>query len=135
MGKFGSGKISMRSIIFANYFASLNNSNQLFLCYSISSREELACSYLDNLVLNLWDCGGQEVIYKRNFESHRDHTFRSVELLIYVLILKVVKLTRATFLVISHVTHTYHRDIHRFEKISNIQKQFKVIYSETQVQF
>ncbi|CEG45382.1 ras-related gtp-binding protein a [Plasmopara halstedii] len=42
---------------------------------------------------------------------------------------------RATFLVISHVTHTYHRDIHRFEKISNIQKQFKVIYSETQVQF
>ena len=33
---------------------------------------------------------------------------------------------RATFLVISHSTNKTHRDVHRFEKISNIIKQFKL---------
>lgn len=48
---------------------------------------------------------------------------------------EVVLFERATFLVISHATHTVHRDIHRFEKISNIIKQFKLSCSKTQAQF
>jgi hypothetical protein len=39
---------------------------------------------------------------------------------------EVVLFERATFLVISHATRTEHRDMHRFEKISNIIKQFKL---------
>lgn len=38
---------------------------------------------------------------------------------------------RATFLVISHVTEKEHTDVHRFEKISNIIKQFKLSVSKT----
>lgn len=48
---------------------------------------------------------------------------------------EVVLFERATFLVISHATHANHRDIHRFEKISNIIKQFKLSCSKTQAQF
>jgi len=39
---------------------------------------------------------------------------------------EVVLFERATFLVISHSTKKPHHDIHRFEKISNIIKQFKL---------
>ena len=39
---------------------------------------------------------------------------------------EVVLFERATFLVISHATHRAHRDAHRFEKMSNIIKQFKL---------
>ena len=39
---------------------------------------------------------------------------------------QVVLFERATFLVISSATRREHRDIHRFEKISNIIKQFKL---------
>jgi hypothetical protein len=48
---------------------------------------------------------------------------------------EVVLFERATFLVISHATRTEHRDMHRFEKISNIIKQFKLSCSKTQAQF
>ncbi|KAJ0402138.1 hypothetical protein P43SY_000453 [Pythium insidiosum] len=227
MGKSGSGKTSMRSIIFANYLVDVEHSHVRFL---------------GNLVLNLWDCGGQDAFYENYFESQRDHIFRSVELLIYVFDIEsrevdkdlahfdgcleaidqnssnakvfvlihkmdlvpeeqrdrvfdqkkemilsrvgslptvcfgtsiwdetlyrawssivyslipniqdlekhlnefcsicnadeVVLFERATFLVISHATHTPHRDIHRFEKISNIIKQFKLSCSKTQAQF
>lgn len=48
---------------------------------------------------------------------------------------EVVLFERATFLVISHAAHANHRDIHRFEKISNIIKQFKLSCSKTQAQF
>jgi len=39
---------------------------------------------------------------------------------------EVVLFEKATFLVISHASHKPHRDDHRFEKISNIIKQFKL---------
>lgn len=39
---------------------------------------------------------------------------------------EVVLFERATFLVVSHATYKEHRDVHRFEKISNIIKQFKL---------
>jgi Ras-related GTP-binding protein A/B len=198
--------------------------------------------FLGNLVLNLWDCGGQEAFMENYFSSQRDHIFRNVEVLIYVfdvesrelqkdlryyrscleailqnskeakifclvhkmdmvpedqrdqifkareaelrqisLPLKitcfrtsiwdetlykawsqivyslipnvktleanlekfcgileadeVVLFERATFLVISHCTQVSHRDVHRFEKISNIIKQFKLSCSKSQAQF
>jgi len=48
---------------------------------------------------------------------------------------EVVLFEKATFLVISHATHKQHTDVHRFEKISNIIKQFKLSCSKTQTQF
>jgi len=40
--------------------------------------------FLGDLVLNLWDCGGQDAFYEAYFERDRETIFRSVELLIYV---------------------------------------------------
>jgi Ras-related GTP-binding protein A/B len=40
--------------------------------------------FLNNLVLNLWDCGGQDAFMEKYFESQRDQIFRNVEVLIYV---------------------------------------------------
>jgi len=48
---------------------------------------------------------------------------------------EVVLFERATFLVISHSSSRQHRDDHRFEKISNIIKQFKLSCSKSQAQF
>ncbi|KAG9413312.1 Interleukin-4 receptor subunit alpha [Aphanomyces cochlioides] len=237
MGKSGSGKTSMRSIIFANYLA--RDTMRLGPTLDV---EHSHVRFLGNLVLNLWDCGGQDAFYENYFESQRDHIFRSVELLIYVFDIEsrelekdmnhfdgcleaieqnsesakvfvlihkmdlvpesqrdavfeqrkemilsrtgsiptvcfgtsiwdetlyrawssivyslipnmqdleshlnefcsicnadeVVLFERATFLVIANATHKNHRDIHRFEKISNIIKQFKLSCSKTQAQF
>lgn len=35
--------------------------------------------FLGNLVLNLWDCGGQEAFMENYFASQRDNIFRNVE--------------------------------------------------------
>jgi hypothetical protein len=200
--------------------------------------------FLGNLVLNLWDCGGQDAFMENYFESQRDNIFRNVEVLIYVFDIEsdqpqkdvemfqscltaiaqnsknahifvlihkldlihspddrarlfgeraaeleklavdagnlnlscfgtsiwdetlykawssivyalvpnigkletqltklcalcqadeVVLFEKATFLVISHATHSVHNDVHRFEKMSNFIKQFKLSCSKTQV--
>ncbi|ORX86017.1 rraga protein [Basidiobolus meristosporus CBS 931.73] len=237
MGKSGSGKTSMRSIIFSNYIA--RDTRRLGATIDV---EHSHVRFLGNLVLNLWDCGGQEAFMENYFASQRDHIFRNVEVLIYVfdvesreiekdmhyyqscleailansknakifcLIHKmdlvqeelreqifservqeletrseplnitcfqtsiwdetlykawssivytlipnvqlleshldkfcgiceadeVVLFERTTFLVISHTTRESHADIHRFEKISNIIKQFKLSCSKSQAQF
>lgn len=237
MGKSGSGKTSMRSIIFANYVA--RDTRRLGATIDV---EHSHVRFLGDLVLNLWDCGGQEAFMENYFASQRDHIFRNVEVLIYVfdvestefekdlsyyctclegikqnsldakifcLIHKmdlvqenqreivfmerktelerrsqplgvqcfatsiwdetlykawscivyslipnikllesnlesfcaiceadeVVLFERATFLMISHASTKSHCDIHRFEKISNIIKQFKLSCSKLQAQF
>jgi len=238
MGKSGSGKTSMRSIIFANYLA-----RDTMRLGPTLGFENSHVRFLGNLVLNLWDCGGQDLFMENYFESQRDQIFRNVEVLIYVFdiesqerkkdldyfqncleairqlsknahifclihkmdlvhteedkqkiyeercvelrkIAEPLKLTifatsiwdetlykawssivyalvpnvdkleqqlnkfcnlcqsdevvlfeKATFLVISHATHKQHSDVHRFEKISNIIKQFKLSCSKTQTQF
>ena len=79
MGKSGSGKTSMRSIIFANYLA--RGTMRLGPTMDV---EHSHVRFLGNLVLNLWDCGGQDAFYENYFTSQRDHIFRSVQLLIYV---------------------------------------------------
>jgi len=237
MGKSGSGKTSMRSIIFANYIA--RDTRRLGATIDV---EHSHVRFLGNLVLNLWDCGGQEAFMENYFASQRDNIFRNVEVLIYVfdvesrelekdmhyyqscleailqnspdakvfcLIHKmdlvqedqrelifherdsdlkrlslplqttcfrtsiwdetlykawsaivytlipniqdleqhlahfaeiidadeVLLFERATFLVISHCQRRHHRDIHRFEKVSNIIKQFKLSCSKLAAQF
>eukprot|EP01013_Petalomonas_cantuscygni_P016408 TRINITY_DN33404_c0_g1_i1.p1 TRINITY_DN33404_c0_g1~~TRINITY_DN33404_c0_g1_i1.p1 ORF type:complete len:308 (-),score=55.48 TRINITY_DN33404_c0_g1_i1:46-969(-) len=79
MGKSGSGKTSMRSIIFANYIA--RDTARLGVTFDV---EHSHVRLLGNLVLNLWDCGGQEMFMENYLESQRDHIFRHVEVLIYV---------------------------------------------------
>lgn len=48
---------------------------------------------------------------------------------------EIVLFEKATFLVISHVTLSEQHDLHRFEKISNIIKQFKLSCSKSRAQF
>jgi Ras-related GTP-binding protein A/B len=79
MGKSGSGKTSMRSIIFANYLA--RDTMRLSPTLDV---EHSHVRFLGNLVLNLWDCGGQDAFYESYFDSQRDLIFRGVEVLIYV---------------------------------------------------
>ncbi|XP_022218372.1 ras-related GTP-binding protein A [Drosophila obscura] len=79
MGKSGSGKTSMRSIIFANYIA--RDTTRLGATIDV---EHSHVKFLGNLVLNLWDCGGQEGFMKQYIAQQRDNIFRNVEVLIYV---------------------------------------------------
>lgn len=80
MGRAGAGKTSMRSIIFANYGAKdtrwLHPTNQV---------EHSSFRFMGNLMLSLWDCGGQDVFMENYFESQKDHIFRNAMILIYVL--------------------------------------------------
>lgn len=48
---------------------------------------------------------------------------------------EVLLFERATFLVISHCERIEHRDLHRFEKVSNIIKQFKLSCSKLGAKF
>ena len=80
MGRAGAGKTSMRSIIFANYGAKetgrLHPTNQV---------EHSSFRFMGNLMLSLWDCGGQDVFMENYFDSQREHIFRNTLVLIYVL--------------------------------------------------
>ena len=80
MGRAGAGKTSMRSIIFANYGAKetgrLHPTNQV---------EHSSFRFMGNLMLSLWDCGGQDVFMENYFESQKEHIFRNTMILIYVL--------------------------------------------------
>lgn len=69
----------MRSIIFANYIA--KDTRRLGATIDV---EHSHVRFLGNLVLNLWDCGGQEAFMENYFVSQRENIFRNVEVLIYV---------------------------------------------------
>ncbi|KAJ1542757.1 hypothetical protein HK405_009747 [Cladochytrium tenue] len=79
MGRSGSGKTSMRAIIFANYIA--RDARRLAATIDVEFNQ---VRFLNNLVLNLWDCGGQDVFMESYLNSQRDHMFRNVEVLIFV---------------------------------------------------
>lgn len=79
MGKSGSGKTSMRSIIFANYIA--RDTMRLGATIDV---EHSHVRFLGNLMLNLWDCGGQDSFMENYFSSQRNHIFRNVQVLIFV---------------------------------------------------
>lgn len=55
MGKSGSGKSSMRSIIFSNYVA--KDVRRLGATIDV---EHSTVKFLGSLILNLWDCGGYD---------------------------------------------------------------------------
>ena len=88
MGKSGSGKTSMRSIIFANFIA--RDTRRLGATIDV---EHSHVRLLGNLVLNLWDCGGQEAFMENYFASQRDNIFRNVEVsttfFIYIFIVQI----------------------------------------------
>ena len=73
MGKSGSGKTSMRSIIFANYIA--RDTRRLAATIDV---EHSHVRLLGNLTLNLWDCGGQEAFMENYFASQRENIFRYI---------------------------------------------------------
>lgn len=79
MGKSGSGKTSMRSVIFANYLA--RDTNRLNPTLEVQHSN---VRFLGSLVLSLWDCGGQDAFFDEYFSSKRDHVFAHVRVLIYV---------------------------------------------------
>ncbi|CEL94157.1 unnamed protein product [Vitrella brassicaformis CCMP3155] len=80
MGRAGAGKTSMRSIIFANYLA---RETKRFTYTNHVEQSHLR--FLGNLILSLWDCGGQDTFMENYFESQREHIFRNCEVLIYVI--------------------------------------------------
>ncbi len=79
MGKSGSGKTSMRSIIFANYLA--RDTWRLGVTMDV---EHSHVRFMGSLVLSLWDCGGQDRFMESYFESQREYIFTNVQVLIYV---------------------------------------------------
>ncbi|CAK7268557.1 GTP-binding protein gtr1 [Sporothrix epigloea] len=79
MGKSGSGKSSMRSIIFSSYLA--KDTRRLGATIDIDLSQ---VKFLGNLTLNLWDCGGQEAFTENYLSQQRQHVFSNVGVLIYV---------------------------------------------------
>jgi len=79
MGKANAGKTSMRSIIFANYLA-----RDTFRLGATVGVDHSSLRFLDNLTLNLWDCGGQKKFLVNYFHSQKQQIFRGVKILIFV---------------------------------------------------
>ncbi|CCD24838.1 Rag GTPase GTR1 NDAI_0E00220 [Naumovozyma dairenensis CBS 421] len=79
MGRSGSGKSSMRSIIFSNYSAF--DTRRLGATIDV---EHSHLRFLGNMTLNLWDCGGQDVFMENYFGKQKDHIFQMVQVLIHV---------------------------------------------------
>jgi len=79
MGRSGSGKTSMRSIIFANYLA--RDTTHLGPTFNIENSD---VNLLGNLTLTLWDCGGQDKFMDHYIKTQRTQIFQNVEVLIYV---------------------------------------------------
>lgn len=59
--------------------------------------------FLGDLVLNLWDCGGQEAFMENYFTSQRHNIFRNVAVLIYVFDVE----SKSTFSTLSFSTQVY----------------------------
>ncbi|KAH8590944.1 Gtr1/RagA G protein conserved region-domain-containing protein [Bisporella sp. PMI_857] len=79
MGKSGSGKSSMRTIIFSNYVA--KDTRRLGATIDVDLSH---VKFLGNLTLNLWDCGGQDAFMENYLSQQRQHVFSNVGVLIYV---------------------------------------------------
>ncbi len=52
--------------------------------FSLVDVEQSYVRFLGNLILNLWDCGGQEAFMECYFAAQKDNIFKNVEVLIYV---------------------------------------------------
>ncbi|KAK7040873.1 GTP-binding protein gtr1 [Paramarasmius palmivorus] len=79
MGASGSGKTSMRSLIFSNNPASLTA--RLGATIDV---EQNHVRFLGDLILNLWDCGGQDAFMDSYLSTQRPTIFQQVGVMIYV---------------------------------------------------
>ncbi|KAI9803918.1 MAG: hypothetical protein M1825_001798 [Sarcosagium campestre] len=104
MGKSGSGKSSMRSIIFSNYIA--KDTRRLGATIDV---EHSHVRFLGNLTLNLWDCGGQDAFVEHYLNTQREHVFSNVGVLIYVFDIE---------------TRDFNRDVVTFSAIVRALKSF-----------
>ncbi|RIB25889.1 Gtr1/RagA G protein conserved region-domain-containing protein, partial [Gigaspora rosea] len=137
LGKSGSGKNSMRSIIFHNYVArdtrrlSATRDAKIFcLIHKMDLVQEELRTQVDETLYKAWSSIVHSLIPNvRLLESHLQNFATICEAD------EVVLFERTTFLVISHSTRIEHPDVHRFEKISNYMKQFKLSCSKAQAQF
>ena len=87
MGKSGAGKTSMRSIIFANYVA--RDTRRLGPTMNV---EHSYIRFLETMVLNLWDCGGQPNYFEHYITKQRDQIFKGAEVLIFVISIETKEL-------------------------------------------
>ncbi|PPQ68142.1 hypothetical protein CVT25_014068 [Psilocybe cyanescens] len=79
MGASGSGKTSMRSLIFSNNPASLTE--RLGATIDV---EQNHVRFLGDLILNLWDLGGQDSFMDSYLTTQRTTIFQQVGVMIYV---------------------------------------------------
>ncbi|KAG9318625.1 Gtr1/RagA G protein [Chiua virens] len=79
MGASGSGKTSMRSMIFSNNPASLTS--RLGATIDV---EQNHVRFLGDLILNLWDCGGQDAFMDSYLSTQRSTIFSHAGVMIYV---------------------------------------------------
>ncbi|KAH9852684.1 Gtr1/RagA G protein conserved region-domain-containing protein [Lenzites betulinus] len=79
MGASGSGKTSMRSLIFSNNPASLTS--RLGATIDV---EQNHVRFLGDLILNLWDCGGQDAFMDSYLSIQQGTIFQHVGVMIYV---------------------------------------------------
>ncbi|KAI0647411.1 Gtr1/RagA G protein conserved region-domain-containing protein [Trametes meyenii] len=79
MGASGSGKTSMRSLIFSNNPASLTS--RLGATIDV---EQNHVRFLGDLILNLWDCGGQDAFMDSYLSTQQSTIFQHVGVMIYV---------------------------------------------------
>ncbi|TNY19208.1 Gtr1/RagA G protein conserved region-domain-containing protein [Rhodotorula diobovata] len=79
MGKSGSGKTSMRAIIFKSQLAA--DTRRLGATIDVESSQ---IKFLGGLRLDLWDCGGQESFMDSHLTAQSSTVFRAVHSLIYI---------------------------------------------------
>ena len=70
--------------------------------------EQSYVRFLGNLILNLWDCGGQEAFMECYFAAQKDNIFKNVEVLIYVFDVQSLELDKVRAFVRSFKSHTRH---------------------------
>lgn len=80
MGKGGVGKTSMRSIIFANCAP-----RDTFVLGYTNEVAEIRMRFMGNMMLNLYDYGGQNEFIKQYLDSKREQIFSCVEILVFVI--------------------------------------------------
>ncbi|KAL8951193.1 MAG: hypothetical protein Q9222_002823 [Ikaeria aurantiellina] len=79
MGKSGAGKSSMRSIIFSNHVA--KDVRRLGATIDVDKKR---VKFLGNLLLDIWDCGGQDTFTQNYLTEQRSYVFGDVGVLIYI---------------------------------------------------
>ncbi|EDN02756.1 conserved hypothetical protein [Histoplasma mississippiense (nom. inval.)] len=132
MGKSGSGKSSMRSIIFSNYVA--KDVRRLGATIDV---EHSHVKFMGSLTLNLWDCGGiwDQSLYKAwaGIVHKLIPNLSVIERFLQAFAQKieaeeVILFERSTFLTVTSVASEVGRlnpIFDRHERLSNIMKAFK----------